>query len=124
MPPHIPHPYLEETAKKSEVMNAELIDAPENSADGIITILKRINHLLVPKTGGDNPEVVERIVLGGDQLTNERAFSGQDALLNADNASDSCGGISHRPEGLHRLMNFLMVTFGMLLVRRSPVYLE
>lgn len=110
MPAYIPHPHLEESAQKSKVVNAELIDAPENSADGILTILKRLNELIIPKTGGDNPEVVERIVLGGDVLTNERAFTGQDALLNADNASDSCGCIIHRPEGLHRLMIFLMVT--------------
>ena len=97
-------------SQKSEVINAELIDAPENRADGIIIILKRLNQLLVPQTGGDHPEVLERVVLRGDVLTNERAFSGQAALLNADNESDSCHGIIHRPEGLHRLMNFMMVT--------------
>ncbi|XP_019628676.1 PREDICTED: uncharacterized protein LOC109473241 [Branchiostoma belcheri] len=89
-------------------MNVELIDAPENSAEGIITIIKRLNKLLVPQTGGEDSTAVERIVLGGDVLTNERAFSGQAALMNADNEKDSCAGIIHRPEGLHRLMNFLM----------------
>ncbi|CAH1248568.1 Hypp8253 [Branchiostoma lanceolatum] len=105
VPPHIPHDHLQESAQKSEVLNAELIDAPENSSTGIITILQRLNQLLVPHAHG---EAVERVVLGGDVLTNERAFSGQAALLNADNESDACSGIIHRPEGLHRLMNFLM----------------
>eukprot|EP00058_Branchiostoma_floridae_P012642 XP_002598130.1 hypothetical protein BRAFLDRAFT_82912 [Branchiostoma floridae] len=108
MPPHILHDHLQESSQRSEVLNVELIDAPENSSDGILTILKRLNQLVVPRTPGDHAEVIERVVLGGDVLTNERAFSGQAALLNADNESDSCAGIIHRPEGLHRLMNFLM----------------
>lgn len=120
VPEYIPHPHVEDSSKKSEVIDAELIDAPENSMDGIITIIKRLNHILVPRIGGDKPQVVERVVLGGDVLTNERAFSGQSALLNADNESDSCGGIIHRPEGLHRLMNFLMVTTLLLRSNCSP----
>ncbi|KAI8515092.1 hypothetical protein Bbelb_076830 [Branchiostoma belcheri] len=108
IPAYIDHPYVKESAQKSEIMNVELIDAPENSAEGIITIIKRLNKLLVPQTGGEDSTAVERIVLGGDVLTNERAFSGQAALMNADNERDSCAGIIHRPEGLHRLMNFLM----------------
>ena len=110
LPTYISHPYLAQSAQKSEVLNAELIDAPENSMEGIIKIIKRLKKLLVPRKGGSEPEVIERIVLGGDVLTNERAFAGQAALANADNEVDSCCGIIHRPEGLHRLMNLALVT--------------
>lgn len=52
----------------------------------------------------------ERIVFGGDVLTNERAFSAQEAVQNASSGMDALKGIIHRPEGLHRQMNFLLVT--------------
>lgn len=110
LPAYISHPFLDQSSQKSEVLNVELIDAPENSTEGIIRIIKRLNELLVPTTGGTDAEVIDRIVLGGDVLTNERAFEGQGALANADNEADSCCGIVHRPEGLHRLMNLTLVT--------------
>lgn len=53
---------------------------------------------------------MQRVVFGGDVLTNERAFSAQEALQNATNELEGLKGIIHRPEGLHREMNFLMVT--------------
>lgn len=100
---HIEHPYTEDASKKSMFLNMELIDASENSSDGMIQILRRVHELAVPHTEG---QVLERVVFGGDVLTNERAFSGQQALLNGTSGCDQLAGLIHRPEGLHRVMNF------------------
>lgn len=73
---------------------------------GMITILQRIHHLAVPHVDNETPE---RIVFGGDVLTNERAFSAQEAMQNVPSEFESLSGLIHRPEGLHREMNFLLV---------------
>jgi hypothetical protein len=71
----------------------------------MITILQRVHNLAVPHVG----ETAERIVFGGDVLTNERAFSAQEAMQNTSSKYESLQGLIHRPEGLHREMNFLLV---------------
>lgn len=48
-------------------------------------------------------------MLGGDVLTNERAMSVQLAMRNNESSFEKLLGDIHRPEGLHRQMNFLMV---------------
>lgn len=72
----------------------------------MISILQRIHHLAVPHVDNETPE---RIVFGGDVLTNERAFSAQEAMQNVPSEFESLSGLIHRPEGLHREMNFLLV---------------
>lgn len=42
-------------------------------------------------------------------LTNERAYSAQLAMLNGSTDFDQLAGVIHRPEGLHRMMNLLLV---------------
>lgn len=73
---------------------------------GMITILQQLHNLAVPHVQG---ETAERIVFGGDVLTNERAFSAQEAMQNCHSKYESLRGVIHRPEGLHREMNFLLV---------------
>ena len=72
---------------------------------GMITILQRIHNFAVPHVENE----AARIVFGGDVLTNERAFSAQEAMQNAPSNFQSLRGLIHRPEGLHREMNFLLV---------------
>lgn len=105
LPKYIEHPYLEKTSQKSVFINCDLIDESENSSDGMIRILQRVHSLAVPYID-DN---IEKVVLGGDVLTNERAMSAQQAMRNNESCDEKLVGVIHRPEGLHRQMNFLMV---------------
>lgn len=104
-PTYISHPYMERTKEKSVFLNCDLIEASENS-QGMITILQRIHHLTVPHIDSETPET---IVFDGDVLTNDRAFSAQEAMQNVPSEFESLSGLIHRPEVLHREMNFLLV---------------
>jgi hypothetical protein len=73
----------------------------------MIEILQRVHEIAVPHTSSD---VLEKVVFGGDCLTNERAFHAQQAMQNSPSQFSSLRGIIHRPEGLHREMNFLLVS--------------
>lgn len=42
-------------------------------------------------------------------LTNERAYSAKLAMLNGQTDFERLAGVVHRPEGLHRMMNLLLV---------------
>jgi len=105
-PDHINHTFIHLTKQRSTVLNCDLINESENSSQGMIKILQKVHELIVPhvdKTASD------KVVFGGDVLTNERAFSAQSAMQNHYNDIDSLTGIVHRPEGLHREFNFLTV---------------
>ncbi|XP_048763890.2 uncharacterized protein LOC125671936 isoform X1 [Ostrea edulis] len=109
-PKYIEHMYMDQMRKKSVFLNCDLVDASENSSQGMIEILQRVHQLAVPHVR-ENPEknVLEKVVFGGDALTNERAFSAQEAMQNSPSEYESLLGVIHRPEGLHREMNFLLV---------------
>ncbi|XP_061170360.1 uncharacterized protein LOC133179678 [Saccostrea echinata] len=109
-PKHIEHIYMNQVRKKSVFLNCDLIEASENSSQGMIEILQKVHQLAVPHVR-DNPDknVLEKVVFGGDVLTNERAFSAQEAMQNSPSEYESLLGVIHRPEGLHREMNFLLV---------------
>lgn len=100
VPPHIDHPHLEETSKQRFVLNCELIDASGNSMEGIIKIVNRVHDMFVPTDSQGN--VAEPCAFTGDVLTNERAFSAQQALRNGKTGRERGAGLLHRPEGLHR----------------------
>jgi hypothetical protein len=105
-PEHILHPFTELTQEKSVILNCDLIDSSENSSEGMITILKKVHELAVPFA---HDKILQRVVFGGDVLTNERAFSAQQAMQNNKKDFDCLFGVIHRPEGLHRQFNFLLV---------------
>ena len=105
-PEYLKHKYTHLTEKKSVVLNCDLIEESENSSQGMIKILQKVHELAVPHI---ERKVVEKVVFGGDVLTNERAFSAQEAMQNNNSDFENLLGIIHRPEGLHREMNFLMV---------------
>ena len=72
-PKYIEHEFMEKAKEKSVFLNCDLIDASENSSQGMIEILQRVHQLAVPHVR-DNPDktLLEKVVFGGDVLTNER----------------------------------------------------
>lgn len=80
LPKCIKHEYMEQTSKKSVFLNSELIDSSENSSEGMIRIMQHIHRFAVSYINGQ----MDKIVFGGDLLTNERALSAQQAMLNGE----------------------------------------
>ena len=109
MPKYIEHPYMEKAAMRSTIVNADLIDASENSSEGLIRIMNKIHQDFVPRDRVGN--CAKKIVFGGDVLTNERAYSAQLNVMNGRTSFTRTAGVIHRPEGLHRQMNFTLVQF-------------
>jgi hypothetical protein len=110
VPEYIAHDHLEKSARKSEYRNIELLDANENESNGIITILRRIHELAIPSCIRDKKKYVEeRLVFGGDVLTCERGLGAQYAMDNAETDFSQLRGVIFRPEGFHRVMNFVKV---------------
>lgn len=75
----------------------------------MISILQHIHENYIPHTDDNPPSVIRKIVFGGDVLTNERAYSAQLAMLNGQSDYFRLSGVVYRPEGLHRMMNFILV---------------
>nr|XP_022328665.1 uncharacterized protein LOC111127726 isoform X1 [Crassostrea virginica]XP_022331633.1 uncharacterized protein LOC111129505 isoform X1 [Crassostrea virginica] len=121
IPPYVTHKFIELTKAKSLFLNCELIEASENSASGMISIMQRIHELSVPHARLTDKKVYERVVFGGDVLTNERAFSAQQNMQLNRSDVDRLVGLIHRPEGLHREMNFLLMYFCVYEDVSSPV---
>lgn len=57
--------------QKFVFINCDLIDESENFFDGMIRIMQRVYFLVVLFIDG----IVEKVVLGGDVLINERVMS-------------------------------------------------
>lgn len=109
LPKYIEHPHLSELAKKSNFVVLDMLDKSENKAEDMITILEHIHDNYIPRTNDESPSVIKKKVFGGDVLTNERAYSAQLAMLNGNSDYERLTGVIHRPEGLHRMMNLLLV---------------
>lgn len=109
LPKFIPHPHLYDMSEKSEFAILDMLDKSENKAEDMITILEHIHANYIAKTDEENPSVIQKKVFGGDVLTNERAYSAQLAMLNGNTDFERLTGVIHRPEGLHRMMNLLLV---------------
>lgn len=109
IPDCIQHPYMDEMCKKSEYRIIDLLDKSENKSEDMISILQHIHKHCVAHSEENPTKVIEKIVFGGDVLTNERVYSAQLAMMNAECDFNGLAGVMHRPEGLHRMMNFLGV---------------
>jgi hypothetical protein len=103
LPKHLPHPHTDELSKQLDYVLLDLLDKGED----MISILEHIHDKFIPRTDDDDPVVIKRKVFGGDVLTN----SAQLAKLNHATDYDKLTGVIHRPEGLHRMMNLLLVLF-------------
>ena len=105
MPQCIPHPYMDEMNQKSQYNVIELLEKNESKSDDMIDILQAV-HQYIPKVDtAYGANILERIVFGGDVLTNERAYQGQLDMSNSENEADCMHGVIHQPEGLHLCMN-------------------
>ena len=109
IPKNIDHPYICQTAKKSDYAILDLLDKSENKSDDMISILENIHENYIAHSDDDNPLVIKKKVFGGDVLTNERAYTAQLAMMNSPTDYTKLKGVIHRPEGLHRMMNYLLV---------------
>ncbi|CAC5417633.1 unnamed protein product [Mytilus coruscus] len=109
LPKFIPHPHLNELSGKSNFAILDMLDKSENKSEDMITILEHIHANFIPRTDDENPSVIKKKVFGGDVLTNERAYSAQLAMLNGTTDYERLTGVIHRQEGLHRMMNLLLV---------------
>lgn len=110
---------MEQMKQKTLFLNCDLIDASENSSQGMIEILQKVHNIAVPHSRNEKQkDVLEKVVFGGDVLIIERAFSAQEAMQNTADF-DGLGGIIHRPEGLHRLMNFTLVSCNTVVLQFS-----
>lgn len=109
IPDCIEHKYMNELSKESEFRVMDLLDKSENKSEDMISILQSVHKYCVAHSDEVPPTVIERVVFGGDVLTNERAYSAQLAMHNAESDFFGLAGVIHRPEGLHRMMNFLSV---------------
>lgn len=107
LPRYIPHPYIDKVSKKSEILTCDILDESENSNEGMISINKKIHEEFIPRD--ENGEVADRIVFWGDVLTNERAFTAQQHIINGHTSFSRTAGVIHRPEGFHRQMNLVLV---------------
>lgn len=107
LPKHIDNPHIEKTSKKAKFFIVDLLDKSENKTDEMISILEHIHENYIAHTEDDPPTVIEKKVFGVDVLTNERA---QLAMMNGQSDFFRLAGVIHRPEGLHRMMNVLLVS--------------
>ena len=107
VPKFINHTHMEEMKKG----NYELIDPlnkNESKIEDMIDILTDIRSVFVPDAGNSN-QVISSAIFGDIVLTNERAYQAQLDMINGDTAHEKLLDIIHRPEGLHRLTNFMLL---------------
>lgn len=97
IPDCIQHPYMDEMCKKSEYRIIDLLDKSENKSEDMISILQHIHEHCVAHSEENPTKVIEKIVFGGDVLTNERAYSAQLAMMNAECDFNGLAGVVHRP---------------------------
>lgn len=57
LPKYIPHEFIEIAKQKTVFFNADLIDASENSTEGMIHILQKIHNLVLPHCVVDSKEI-------------------------------------------------------------------
>lgn len=62
--------------QKTLFLNCDLIDASENSSQGMIEILQKVHNIAVPHLRNEKQkDILEKVVFGGDGLTIEREHS-------------------------------------------------
>lgn len=104
----IDHRYVKELSQKSQFCVLDLPNVSENKMEAI-SILKHIHNDYILHIEDNSPSIIRKIVFGGDVLTNERANSAQLAMLNGQSDHFRLSEVVHRPEGLHRMMTFLLL---------------
>jgi hypothetical protein len=94
IPKFIEHDFIHEMKVKWEYKILDLLEKSENKADEMIEILQTV-HKYVPST---SDSVIERVVFGGDELTNEWAYQSQLEMQNGTNEADCLKGLIHHTD--------------------------
>lgn len=64
--------HMEQMIQKTLFLNCDLIDVSENSSQGMIEILQKVHNIAVAHLRNEKQkDVLEKVVFGGDVLTNE-----------------------------------------------------
>ena len=106
---YVIHPYMTQTAKKSDYAILDLLDKSESKSEDMISILEHIHEHYIAHSEDESPLVIKKKRVWGDVLTNERAYTAQLAMINSPTDFTKLKGAVHRSEGLHRMMNYLLV---------------
>lgn len=107
LPQFISHEHIEELSKKSQFIICDLLEENEKKNEDMVRILQHVHEKYVPTT--QDGDVLNKLVFGGDVATCEEAFAVRRQMQNEETQSDKLEGLSVRPEGLHRLMNLVLV---------------
>jgi len=69
-------------------------------------------------------ELIDKSENDSDVLTNETAYTAQQVMANGQTDYERLGGFIHRPEGFHRIVNFVLVcTCNSLYYNYIPFYI-
>lgn len=83
---------MDKTKQISVILNCDLEEASENSSERMITILQNVNKLIFQAVEKDQKKT-RHVVLGGDVLNNEQAFTAQEAIQIARSDYNMLGGL-------------------------------
>lgn len=109
-------------------MHLGLLDKDENKSNEMLQILQHCNAEYVPVD--QESKILNKINLGGDHLTVERAISAVNAVADSDTPHERLEGLIPKHEDFHCKMNFLQVQFVhvviqyLLLVQHSTVHVH
>ncbi|XP_066930033.1 uncharacterized protein [Clytia hemisphaerica] len=104
---HIPHPFTKEMSEKSQVVPLGLSFHAENSTTEIIQIIREIQESYVPmmevetENGETTKQIIEPLLFGGDQLTEERVINAQQGFVDCRNAYEMLQGLKPAYEDWH-----------------------
>ena len=99
---HIPHEYSAMFQQKGEAVNLGLVFQNENSSEGMLHILEFLHKYV--------RNFDERVVFGGDQLTEERAAGVQRLRQNGATPEARLSGLLPTAESWHAKMALLFVS--------------
>lgn len=99
---HIPHQFSASFQKKGECINLGLVFENENTTEGMVHILESLHKYV--------KDFDERVVFGGDQLTEERAAGVQRLRQNGATPQARLAGLLPTAESWHAKMALLFVS--------------
>lgn len=102
VPSHIPHQYSSVFQKKGESVNLGLVFENENTTEGMLHILEFLHKYV--------ESFEEKVVFGGDQLTEERAAGVQRLRQNGATPEARMAGLLPTAESWHAKMALLFVS--------------
>jgi hypothetical protein len=93
VPLYIEHDHVEEMSHRHPYHIIDLLDKNESVNNDMIDISQEI-HMFIPTIHHpEGRDVIERLVFGGDVLTNERAYGSELDVLNATRESERLLGL-------------------------------